>query len=200
MLHKDRREQILDAAQKVFAQKGFDGASIKDLTKAARVSPGLLYWYFDGKSDLFASLVSERLVKLLGLLAEHLSFDLPPEESLPQFGCFYVELFEQGMNAALFKLVVTNAQSFPPSVRKTQADRLNQMLDLVQGYFRHQIDAGRMHPCDTEMAARTFMGSLVAFLLTRHVLRNERTLALSTETVVKGITDIVLRGSLPLQQ
>jgi len=104
---QDRRQQILDAAQQVFAQKGFEGASIKDLAKAAKISPGLLYWYFKDKTDLFASLISERIEEAFGtLLPESVSFDLPPDKFLPQFGRFYIDLFEPPMNAALFKLMV----------------------------------------------------------------------------------------------
>ncbi len=54
-----------------------------------------------------------------------------------------------------------------------------------------------MRPCDTEMATRTFMGSIMAFLLLKHVLGDERTQQMPVETVVQGITDIVLRGILP---
>src|SRR5512136_513761 len=101
---KYRRQQILDAAQQVFAAKGFDGASIKDLAKAAQVSPGLLYWYFKDKTDLLASLLTERIETAFGQLPASVSFDAPPEEFMPQFARFYIGMFEQPMNAALFKV------------------------------------------------------------------------------------------------
>jgi len=62
---QDKRQQILDAAQQVFASKGFDGASIKDLAKAAKISPGLLYWYFKDKSDLLVSRSESVMVYLV---------------------------------------------------------------------------------------------------------------------------------------
>jgi len=194
---EDRRQRILDAAQKVFAAKGFDGASIKDLAKAAKISPGLLYWYFKDKSDLFASLVSERIKIAFGLLPENVSFDLPPEEFLPQFGRFYISIFEQPMNTALFKVMITNTPSFPAAVHRVQADVVNRVLGTVQNYFQRQIELGRMRPCDTEMVTRTFMGSVVAFLLLRHVLQDERGRELSVEAFVNGVADVILHGILP---
>ena len=194
---EDRRQRILDAAQKVFAAKGFDGASIKDLAKAAKISPGLLYWYFKDKSDLFASLVSERIKIAFGLLPENVSFDLPPEEFLPQFGRFYISIFEQPMNTALFKVMITNTPSFPDAVHRVQADVVNRVLGTVQNYFQRQIELGRMRPCDTEMVTRTFMGSVVAFLLLRHVLQDERGRELSVEAFVNGVADVILHGILP---
>jgi AcrR family transcriptional regulator len=194
---EDRRKQILDAAQKVFAQKGFAGASIKDLAKAAKISPGLLYWYFKDKTDLFVSLISERIEEAFGMLPENVAFDLPPEEFLPQFGRFYISLFELPMNAALFKIVLTNTPSFPIAIRRVQSGMVNRVLSTLQDYFQRQIELGRMRPCDTEMVTRTFMGSVMAFLLLRHILQEERGRELSVEAFVDGVTDVILHGILP---
>jgi len=194
---QDKRQQILDAAQKVFAAKGFEGASIKDLAKAAKISPGLLYWYFKDKSDLLVSLLTERIEAAFGQLPGSVSFDAPPAEFLPRFARFYIGMFEQPMNTALFKVMITNTPSFPATIRRVQSGVVNRVLGTVQSYFQHQIELGRMRPCDTEMVTRTFMGSVVAFLLLRHVLQDERGRELSVETFVDGVTDVVLHGILP---
>lgn len=192
-----RRKQILDAAQKVFAKKGFNGASIKDLAKAAGVAPGLLYWYFKDKTDLFASLLSERIEEGFGTATEQISFDVPPEEFLPQFGRFYIGLFERPMSAALFKVVLNNTQSMPAAVRQVQRELVTRILGVLQGYFDHQVALGHMRPCNTEMVTRTYMGSLVAFLLLRHVLQDPRGQEIAVDTFVDGMSDVVLNGILP---
>ncbi len=193
----DRRQQILDAAQKVFAKKGFEGASIKDLAKAARVSPGLLYWYFKDKTHLFVTLLSERVEAVFGLLPENIPFELPPDEFLPRFGRLYINTLEQPMNIALFKVMIANSQTLPPAIREVMATVVNRVLGTLQFYFQKQIDAGNMRPCDVEMVTRTFMGALVAYLLLKHIMQDKRVQDLSVETVVNGITDIVVRGIHP---
>ncbi len=196
----DRRQQILDAAQKVFAKKGFEGASIKDLAKAARISPGLLYWYFKDKAHIFVTLLSERIEAVFGSLPENISFDLPPSEFLPRFGRLYASTIEQPMNITLFKVMIANSQSLPPVVRELQAVVVNRVLDTLKGYFQKQIEAGRMRPCDVEMATRTFMGALVGYLLLKHILQDKQVQELSSETMVNGISDIVVRGIQPPAQ
>src|SRR6266540_1947860 len=47
-----RRAQLIDSALAVFAEKGVDGATVKDLSEAAGVAQGLLYHYFPSKEDL----------------------------------------------------------------------------------------------------------------------------------------------------
>src|SRR5436190_1207531 len=46
---EDRREQIIDAAMHVFAQKGFTKATNKDIAHEAGITPGLIYYYFESK-------------------------------------------------------------------------------------------------------------------------------------------------------
>jgi AcrR family transcriptional regulator len=54
-------ERLLDAAQVVFAERGFDGAQTPDIAKEAGVSTGALYRYFDDKRQLFVEMVARNL-------------------------------------------------------------------------------------------------------------------------------------------
>jgi len=47
--HDEKRRQILKAAKRCFIRHGFRGASISDICAEARISPGLLYHYFENK-------------------------------------------------------------------------------------------------------------------------------------------------------
>ena len=54
-----KRRQIMDGARAVFLSDGFDGASMNDIARAAGVSKGTLYAYFDSKEQLFEALIRE---------------------------------------------------------------------------------------------------------------------------------------------
>ena len=64
------REQLLDAAARVFAERGYQGASVERIAAAAGVTKGALYWNFESKADLFFSLLDERVDKRVRLLVE----------------------------------------------------------------------------------------------------------------------------------
>ena len=53
--HADTRGEIVEAARHVFAEKGYDGASLRAIARAAKVDPALVHHYFDGKADLFVT-------------------------------------------------------------------------------------------------------------------------------------------------
>jgi AcrR family transcriptional regulator len=51
----DTRGEIIDAAKRVFAAKGYDGASLRAVAREAEVDPALVHHYFDGKASLFVA-------------------------------------------------------------------------------------------------------------------------------------------------
>jgi AcrR family transcriptional regulator len=55
-----RRQQLIDAALQQFAEKGFDGASIRDIAQAAGVTEALVYHYFRNKEHLFEEMLKAR--------------------------------------------------------------------------------------------------------------------------------------------
>ena len=50
---KDKKERIIEAAARVFAQKGYAGAAVADIAVKAEIGKGTIYAYFDSKEDLF---------------------------------------------------------------------------------------------------------------------------------------------------
>jgi AcrR family transcriptional regulator len=192
----DRRQQILDAAGEVFARKGFKGASVKELAVAAGVSPGLLYWYFEDKAGLFTALLERQIADAFGHIDEHISRDMPPAQFLPAFGRFYVSYLELPGNLALFKMLLTNTLATPAMMHPVQAQLVGRVLGLLDDYFRNQIVAGRLRPCNTELVARTFMGGIFGYLMLKHILQEPRSVALPVETLVEGVSDVVLHGIL----
>src|SRR5260370_31447339 len=57
---EDRREQIIDAAMRVFSQKGFTRATNKDIAREAGITPGLIYYYFESKEALLKAIMESR--------------------------------------------------------------------------------------------------------------------------------------------
>lgn len=62
---QERKRQLLDAAQQVFLQRGYDGASVAAIARRAEVAKGTLFLYFPGKEALFLELLREQLERWL---------------------------------------------------------------------------------------------------------------------------------------
>lgn len=65
---EDTRAQIVEAARAEFAEKGYDGTSMRAVARQAGVDPALVHHYFDGKADLFARAVVQAEVNPAALI------------------------------------------------------------------------------------------------------------------------------------
>src|SRR6476646_8288383 len=91
-----RRQQIIDGALEVFADKGFEKATNKDIAEAAGIgSPGLIYHYFKDKSDLFRQVLEQGAPVLQLLSRGDALMSMPPEQALTLFGTTLVETLQK---------------------------------------------------------------------------------------------------------
>ena len=75
-LEETRREGILEAAAVEFSARGYGGASVNRIIDQAGISKGSLYYYFEDKEDLFATVMEQALTRMKD------GADLPPPEDL----------------------------------------------------------------------------------------------------------------------
>lgn len=64
-----RREQLLEVGRTVFAERGYDGASIEEIAERAGVSKPVVYEHFGGKEGLYAVVVERETSRLLEVMA-----------------------------------------------------------------------------------------------------------------------------------
>src|SRR5579884_967614 len=73
MTGTQRRAQLLDVGRAVFAERGFDGASIEEIAERAGVSKPVVYEHFGGKEGLYAVVVDREMSSLLDSMVASLS-------------------------------------------------------------------------------------------------------------------------------
>jgi AcrR family transcriptional regulator len=107
-----KRRQILDGARRVFLADGFDGASMNDIARAAGVSKGTLYVYFDSKERLFEALIREdRQQQAERLVIPADAAD--PSAALARFGRELIALMTQPEMIAQVRIVIAATGKFP---------------------------------------------------------------------------------------
>ncbi|WP_214630332.1 TetR/AcrR family transcriptional regulator [Paenibacillus agaridevorans] len=67
---EERRNEIIDAADELFGQKGFDGTSTNDILEKVGIARGTLYHHFKSKVDIMDALIERYSVRLLGTAQE----------------------------------------------------------------------------------------------------------------------------------
>ncbi|HXD76345.1 MAG TPA: TetR family transcriptional regulator [Puia sp.] len=88
----DKREHILSAAEELFAEKGFDGTSVRDIAQRAGVNLAMISYYFGSKEKLLESLIEFRAGYAYGILDElNKDESLSPWDKVDRLVDFYVD-------------------------------------------------------------------------------------------------------------
>lgn len=75
----ERRAQLVDVGRIVFAKRGYDGASLEEIAKRAKVSRPILYEHFGGKEGLYAVVIDREMEYLVRRMTEAISVGTPRE-------------------------------------------------------------------------------------------------------------------------
>ncbi|HEY9743585.1 MAG TPA: TetR/AcrR family transcriptional regulator [Coleofasciculaceae cyanobacterium] len=190
-----RRQQIIDGALQVFASKGFEKATNKDIAAASSIgSPGLIYHYFKDKSDLFRQVLEQRVPMLQLLTKREEMMSLPPQEALTLFASTFLKVVDNPNAIALMKLMLGEAVRQPVVAEMINTIGPLRNFALLTRYLEKQMDAGVLRRMDTGAAARCFIGPLLAFLITRELFPQPDAPMLEPETMVKTVVEVFLRG------
>ncbi len=79
MTAAERREQLIDIARGLFAERGFDGTSVEEISSRAEVSKPVVYEHFGGKEGLYAVVVDREVRRLLDMMRTALTGGHPRE-------------------------------------------------------------------------------------------------------------------------
>jgi AcrR family transcriptional regulator len=128
--YEARRSAIVEKAAKLYAERGFLGASIADLAKACRTSKSLIYHYYPSKEDILFDVMHSHVATLLETADAVLRRALAPEESLRTIT---MEFMKHYVGAAARQKVLLNELGHLPKERRAVIVGIqNRLIDIVQ--------------------------------------------------------------------
>ncbi len=193
--YENRRQQIIDGALQVFARKGFERATNKEIAAASNIgSAGLIYHYFKDKTDLFRQVIEERAPALRIIIRGDEMLDVPPRELLTTFGVAFVETFDNLTAVALFKLLLSEAVRHPSVAEVFNRIGPGRGFAFLSRYLAHQMDKGTLRRMDVGAATRSFLGPFIAYALTREVFVQPDAATLDPQVMVDTVVEIFLNG------
>jgi TetR/AcrR family transcriptional regulator, mexJK operon transcriptional repressor len=194
---EQKRQQIMEAALTVFAEKGYDKATNRDIAQAAGIgSPALIYHYFEDKADLLRQTVAEQVPAMRMIEHEEALAAMPPREALTLAATSFLSSMTNTRVVALFRVMLGEALRIPDvGVAWSRAVPGPGFL-AVRRYLASQVEAGVLRPMDVGAATRCFIGPLFLYLLTHEVIPVQDSLTLEIETMVQTAVDVFLQGTL----
>ena len=170
-----RREQILETALGLFAARGFDATSTRQIANEAGIAEGLIFHYFPTKASVLTAILEDRQEgrrafrsELRPLLEGARSKPAPELLHAVASGWLATLRRDEEFIVVLFATAQTN-----PEVGAAWQELIREGTELLTGYLATRVDAGELRmDLPLETAATMFVSSLMIFFLARRRLRD----------------------------
>ncbi|MGZ3628309.1 MAG: TetR/AcrR family transcriptional regulator [Ktedonobacteraceae bacterium] len=188
---KARRNQILDAATKVFAEKGFHPTTIKDIAKEAGIADGTIYNYFENKTALMLG-IFDRLNESDKRVEDFSKFT---EVDFRSFMKAYLRhrltLFQTG-NFEVFRIVLSEIMINKELRELYYRKILEPTFSMAETYFQQWAATNIIKPINISLAMRAISG-MVLGLIVEHII-GDQTLEKKWDELPDFLTDMILDG------
>lgn len=189
-----RRQEILDAAEKLFSEKGFKGTTTKDLAAKAGVHEALLFRHFTNKQELYRAAIEAKLSR-------------NRNTSLDQMQQCALERDDRGFFEALARSLLTrfeNDPSIPRLILRTALDGHEPSKVVIErqlrvekptlDYVSSRIREGAFRKMDPSHAVFAFGAMLFGYIVRQQVVGMAAHKAYNRDKIVKSFVTIFLEG------
>jgi TetR/AcrR family transcriptional regulator, fatty acid metabolism regulator protein len=153
----DRRRQILAAAVKVFAEKGFHEARVGDIAEEAGIAYGLVYHYFDSKEELLETIFRTTWTEMLARVEEVETAGVPAAEAVRQVTALLLRTWRRDPDLVrvLVREVTRNQHV------QQEIEEITSAMESLERIVRRGQESGEFRAeLDPRLAAVVFYGAL----------------------------------------
>jgi AcrR family transcriptional regulator len=200
-----RPEEILDAALRVFVQRGLHKAKLEEVAQEAGISKGTIYLYFKNKEELFVATARRVMASIEELdIEQYLAPSATTDARLPQLLRQVAQTayrhFCTPSYLAFFSMLAAEARRYPEWGELYFRRVLLEVNHRLAAVFEHAMQTGECRTVDPVLAARAFAGMFLIMALSQEHLGGKKHTPLSERKVIDSLTDIFLHGILPVRQ
>ena len=193
MTAEDRRGQILSGAMELFAEKGFRGATTREIARHLGISEALMFKYFPSKEALYRAIIQKRTDG-----SEEMFF---PQEAVQAkddrqvFHSIASNLIARNTEDPTFmRLILYSALEGHELSRIFFETHVMGRTRLLADYIRQRIKEKAFKPVPPLLAARAFMGMIIHYVQFREIYGMKSFLRFSQKKAVQAFVDIFLNG------
>jgi AcrR family transcriptional regulator len=188
---EERKEQILDAATEVFAQKGFDHARMDDIVEETGLSKGALYWYFKSKDDIIFGIM-DRLFRLEFRELEEIK---QSESSATEALRGFTEVAIKDINRMVHFMPITYeflALAFRNKlVQKAIKQYMNSYVSILDPLIQRGVESGefkKVNPREVSAAVGAIIeGTMLLWVYDRNLIEPEKNIRASITLLLDGV-------------
>ncbi len=190
------REKVLRAATVLFAERGFEGTSTRDVARRARVNETTIFRLFKHKQELYLQVLEQNM----GIKdAERLLAVLQSSEDPEKVFLALAESLEKLFHPIFMRLLFYAALEKPDLLRKHYRPSLSSFYEILAVHIRERIDSGSLRDIDPMLLGRALVGMIAYHQIVCGLWGGGDFPGCNAAAATSVYTDIWLRGALPWQ-
>lgn len=194
----EKKLKILEAAIKVFSEKGFEGSRTSEIAKEANVAEGTIFKYFKTKKDILLSLLLPLTLKFIKPFAMKSAEEIlnkgkdePVDEVLKNLLLDRLHLVKKNM--PLVKTVVIESLYHEELLVPIKEKLAPQVIELLDGYINYHKEKGDFKDYDTRFITRTIMSMLLGYVVLSSAFPEFFSLD-EEEKEIENIVNVLING------
>jgi AcrR family transcriptional regulator len=156
----ETKERILQAAQKEFADRGFSGARMDAIARAAAINKAMLFYYFSSKENLYRTVLFGVFSEIFGEIGRFVSQPLTPGLFLEKFPEIYIRFIAR--HPDLLRIMVFDLIHNPDNVTAAMAEIIHDKLDFEPHPFLELIPEWHRQGLTSEADPLHFIMNIIA--------------------------------------
>lgn len=142
--NKNTEALILEAAKKIFLNKGLDGARMQEIANEAKINKAMLHYYFRNKETLFRAVFMDSFAQATGRINEMFGLDIPLFEKIRLFTEHYITILKEKPYLPVF--IISEIHKNPLFIQELQKDiQLPNPEKLIQ-QIQEEVEKGTIIP------------------------------------------------------
>lgn len=157
-----RPQEIVEAAMRLWAEKGFAATRLEDVAAEAGVAKGTIYLYFASKEALFEAALRQTLVVTMDAASEHMAaFAGSTRELLQMFFERVRQQLDASGSVVLMKVLIGEGHRFPALVELHREIALSRGTETLGRILRRGVERGELRPDAVNTDPRIIMGPVM---------------------------------------
>lgn len=159
-----RQRNIMEAATRLFLERGFAATSLEAVADEAGVSKATVYAHYTDKRSLFAEMLRGRINHWLGPLSRAAKSECggecrakPLPDKLDVVSRYVLAVLREPETVSLRRSLIATAPEFPELARLAETEGRHKVISAVAALLDHHVARGEIAVADTEMAADLFL-------------------------------------------
>ncbi|MBI3951305.1 MAG: TetR/AcrR family transcriptional regulator [Acidobacteria bacterium] len=198
MSAQDRRRQIVRTAMELFARKGFNGTTTKEISLEAGVNEAIIFRHFATKEELYAAIIDYKMQEGQEKIRSVLERNMERKDDQAIFENLAYGILEfHRRDGTFMRLLLHSALERHDLSRIFYETHVTPNFRFIADYIAQRIKDGAYRPVDAKAAARAFIGMVAYQAQVRELFDpNGRLVRLSSRQAARTFADIFLRGVL----